>query len=94
MQSLEGAAGKAGAAHEGLDEQGTLRDIWRVLEETYVASHKGRCEEAEDLPEGEVPGHDGEDDAEWIPPDITGVLSGDGFRSEDARSVSGVVAAA
>ncbi len=60
---MEGAAREAGAADEGLDGEGALGDVGGVLEESDVAGHEGGSEEAEDLPEGEVPGHDGEDDA-------------------------------
>ena len=64
-----------------------------MLEEADVASHECGREEAEDLPEGEVPGHDGEDDAEGVPADVGVVFGVDGFGREDAGGVVGVVAA-
>ena len=73
-EGLEGAAGKAGAADEGLDGERALGDVGGVLEQADVAGHECGREEAEDLPEGEVPGHDGEDDAERVPADV-GVVS-------------------
>ena len=70
QQRLEGAAGKAGAAHQRFDGEGALGHIGGVLEQADVARHQRGREEAEDLPEGEVPGHDGEHDAERVPADI------------------------
>ena len=93
-EGLEDAAGEAGAAHEGFNRQGALRDVGGVLEQADVAGHERGGEEAEDLPEGEVPGHDGEDDAEGVVADVgLGVLGGDAFGGEDAGGVVGVVAA-
>ena len=70
------------------------RDVGGVLEEADVAGHEGGGEEAEDLPEGEVPGHDGEDDAEGIVADVgLGVLGGDALGGEEAGGVVGVEAA-
>ena len=66
-QRLERAAGKAGAAHQGFDGERALGHVGGVLEQADVAGHQRGREEAEDLPEGEVPGHDGEHDAERIP---------------------------
>ena len=93
-EGLEGAAGKAGAADEGFDGERALGDVGGVLEQADVAGHERGREEAEDLPEGEVPGHDGEDDAERVPADVGVVFGGDGFGGEDAGGVVGVVAAA
>ena len=93
-ERLEAAAGKAGAADEGLDGERALGDVGGVLEQAHVASHQGGREEAEDLPEGEVPGHDGEDDSERVPAD--GGVEGRGverLRREDAGGVCGVEAA-
>ena len=95
QEGLEGAAGKAGAADERLNGEGGLRDAGGVLEQSDVAGHEGGCGEAEDLPEGEVPGHDGEDDAEGIPADVAVVaVGGDGLFGEDTLCVFSVVAAA
>ncbi len=90
-EGLEDAAGKAGAAHEGFNRQGTLRHVGCVLQEADVAGHERGGEETEDLPEGEVPGHDGEDDAEGVVADVAifllravGLLGDDALGSEDA----------
>ena len=93
-QGLEGAAGKACAADERFDGEGALGDVGGVLEQADVAGHQRGSEEAEDLPEGEVPRHDGEDDAERVPADVAVVVAGgDGLGREDAGGVVGVVAA-
>ena len=93
-QRLEGAAGEAGAADQGFDGERALGHVGGVLEQADVAGHQRGREEAEDLPEGEVPGHDGEHDAERVPADVGVVGSGvDGFGREDAGGVVGVVAA-
>ena len=93
-QRLEGAAGKAGAAHQGFDGERALGHVGGVLEQADVARHQRGREKAEDLPEGEVPGHDGEHDAERVPADV-GVVGSDvdGLGREDAGGVVGVVAA-
>ena len=78
-QRLEGAAGKAGAADQRLDGERALRDVRRVLEQADVAGHQRGREEAEDLPEGEVPGHDGEHDAERVPAHVAVVGSRSGW---------------
>ena len=65
-----------------------------MFEQRDVAGHQGRRHETEDLPEGEVPRHDGQDDAERIPAHVTVVaVGGDGLFGEDAGGVFGVVAA-
>ncbi len=93
-EALKAAAGEACAAHEGLDGDGALRDAGGVFEQGSVARHKGGGEEAEDLPEGEVPGHDGEEDAEGFPADIAvGVAGGDGLGGDHAGGVVGEEAA-
>jgi hypothetical protein len=92
---LERAAWEARAADEGLDGEGALRDVGGVLEEADVASHERWREEAEDLPEREVPRHDGEDDAEGIVADVgLFVLGLVVLGGEDLRGVIGVEAAA
>ena len=62
-QGLEDAGGEPGPAEEVLDEQRRLGDVRGVLEQTDVAGHEGGGGEAHHLPEGEVPGHDGQDRA-------------------------------
>ena len=42
-----------------------------MFEDGCVACHERGGGEAEDLPVGEVPGHDGENGAEWTEGDIT-----------------------
>jgi hypothetical protein len=56
---LEGAAWKACSTHKGFDGLSALGDISGMFEESDVASHQCGSEEAEDLPEREVPGHHG-----------------------------------
>ena len=100
-EGLEAAAGEACAADEGLDGERALRDVGGVLEQADVAGHERGSEETEDLPEREVPGHDGEDYADGVVADIAsfvllkavGVVGGDGFRGEDAGGVIGEVTA-
>ncbi len=83
-QRLEDAAGKAGTADQGFDGQRALRHVGGVLQQADVAGHQRRREEAEDLPEREVPGHDREDEAERILADVAlGVLGGDGSRAQE-----------
>src|SRR6266567_1603292 len=41
-----------------LDLQGHPRDIGGMFEHCSIASHQRRSSEAEDLPVGEIPGHD------------------------------------
>ena len=88
------AAGKAGAADQGLDGERALGDVGGVLEQADVAGHESGREKTEDLPEGEVPGHDGEDDAERVPADegVEGRCV-ERLRRKDAGGVFGVVAA-
>ena len=100
-EGLEDAAGEAGAADQCFNGERALGDVGGVLEEADVAGHERGGEEAEDLPEGEVPGHDGEDDAEWVVADVgfflvggVGCVKGDAFGGEDTGGIVGVVAAA
>ena len=79
QQRLKGAAGKAGATNQRLDRESALRDVRRMLEQADVACHQRGREKAEDLPEGEVPRHDGEHDAERIPAHIAVVGLGVGW---------------
>ena len=60
QQRLEDALGESGAAEDLLDRERALGHVRRVLEQPHVAGHERRRGEAEDLPEGEVPGHDRE----------------------------------
>ena len=92
-QRLEAPAGKTGAAEADLNGERALRHVGGVLEQAALPAIRA-AEKAEDLPEGEVPGHDGEDDAERSPAE-GGVERRcvDGFRREDAGGVFGVEAA-
>ncbi len=85
--------GKPARRTSAFDREGALRDVGGVLEQADVAGHQRGRGKAEDLPEGEVPGHDGEDDAEGVPADVAVVFRGDGLGGEDAGGVVGVVAA-
>jgi len=53
-EGLEGASGKARAAHQGLDGERALGDVGGVFEQAGVAGHQGWRKKAKDLPEGEV----------------------------------------
>src|SRR5207249_612465 len=66
----EDAVGEAGAGEEVFDGQGAAGDVGGVLEDGDVAGHQRGCGEAEDLPEGKVPGHDGQDRAEGFVADV------------------------
>ena len=76
-QGAEGAFGEAAGADDGLDLERAAGDVGGVLEDGGVARHEGRRGEAEDLPVGEVPRHDGEDDAERLVGDVAGGGVGD-----------------
>src|SRR5438128_1028142 len=94
-ERLEAALGIAGVAEDLLDGQRALGNVARVLEQADVAGHQGGGGETEDLPEREVPGHDGEHRAEWLEPLLGAARVGlDGLRSEVALGVLRVVAAA
>ena len=94
QQRLKGASREAGATNQRLDRESALGDVGRVFEQGDVAGHQRGREKTEDLPEGEVPGHDGEDDAERVPADVAVVVLGwNGLGREDAGGVLGVVAA-
>jgi hypothetical protein len=49
------------------------RDVLGVLHDGGVAGEEGGSEEADHLPEREVPGHDGEDRAEALVADAAGL---------------------
>ncbi len=54
----EDALGQPGPPEQVLDGKGGLRHVRGVLEQADVADHERRRGEADDLPHGEVPGHD------------------------------------
>ncbi len=82
------ARGKSRALEEVLEELRTGRDVGRVLEEHHVAGHDRRDAEAHDLPEGEVPGHDGQDRPEGVEADPAAASAGlDRLGGEEARGV-------
>src|SRR5437868_7257770 len=65
-----------------------------MLEQADVAGHKRRREEPEDLPEGEVPRHNGQNNAERIPTYKCLVSADvDGFRNKDPLGLIGIVTA-
>jgi hypothetical protein len=70
QEGLKGASREAGAADQRLDGERALRDVGRVLEQRDIACHQRRGKETEDLPEGKVPWHNGEHDAERLPAHI------------------------
>ena len=88
-QAGEHARGRAGRGEHLLQRQRRARDVGRVLEERRVARHQRRPGEADDLPEREVPRHDGEDDADrLVGDDVPPVARVDGLVGEDARARS------
>ena len=66
QQGAEQIARYAGLVKHVLDRQRAAGHVTRVLQERAVARHQRRRGEAEDLPEGEVPRHHCEHDAERI----------------------------
>ncbi len=91
---LERALGEARLAEDLLDRQGAVGDVRSVLQEPDVAGHQRRRGEAEDLPEGEVPGHHGEDRPERVVADeAAGGVGRDRLLGEEALGVLGVVPA-
>src|SRR5215211_5808432 len=60
QERLEGALREPGAVDDVLYGQGALRHVGGVLQEDDVAGHERRGGVPEDLPEREVPRHDGE----------------------------------
>ncbi len=87
QERLEHAVGKPRAPEDVLDGQRALRHVRRVLEEADVAGHQRRRGEAEHLPEREVPGHDGQHDAERLVADVAlrALRSARARRRESAR---------
>ena len=57
---------EAGFRKHGLDGEGAARHVGRMLQKSDVAGDQGRRGEPEYLPQGEVPGHDGEHCTEWL----------------------------
>ena len=76
QQGLERASRKTRAANQSFDGDGALRNVGRVLEQSDVAGHQRRRQKTEDLPEGKVPGHDGQHNAERVPAHVAVVLLG------------------
>ena len=94
-ERLERAAGEACAAHQSLDGHGRLGHVRAVFQQADIARHQGRAKKPEDLPEGKVPRHDREYDAQRIPAHVAVVAFGrDGLFLQNACGVIGVVAAA
>ena len=94
QQRLENIGGKARAADDILDGQRALRHVGGVLEQAYIARHKGRRGEAEHLPEGEIPGHHGQHGADRLIADESAAWTGvDRLVGQQAFAVPGVIAA-
>ena len=90
----EEALREARVAEDRLDRQRAPRHVRGVLEDAGVAGHQRRRGEAEHLPEGEVPRHDREHDAERIEADVARRASvSRGCVGEEALRVLGVVVA-
>ena len=95
QQSLKCACGESGFEKNLFNRQRTLRNVRCVLQQSDVAGHERRSGEAEDLPEGKVPGHHGENRADGTVADETFLGAGfDDFVGQKFLSVIGVVAAA
>ncbi len=68
--------------------------VGRMLKQADVAAHQGWRYEAKDLPQGVVPGHDGQHNTQRVPAHIAlCVLCFDGLCFQDAFGVLGVIAA-
>jgi hypothetical protein len=94
QQGLEHVVGEAGAADDLLDLERALRHVGSMLQEAHVAGYQGRSSEAEDLPEGKVPGHHGEQRADGLVAQITdGEAGGDCVVGQQLLAVFGVIAA-
>ncbi len=94
-QRLKAAFGKAGPAEDLFDGQGALRDVGRMLEQSHVARGQRGSGEPEDLPEGEVPRHHGEDRPDRLVDDQAAIGAGlDHFVGQEALGVLGIIAAA
>jgi hypothetical protein len=65
-QRAERVARHPGFVENLLDGESAAGDVGGVLEQTHVPCRERRRGEAKDLPEGEVPRHDGEDEAERL----------------------------
>jgi hypothetical protein len=93
-ESLECAGGEACTLQDFFDGESALGDVRGVLEEADVARHETGRDEAEDLPEREVPRHDAEDDTHRLVLDVAVFgVGGDVFVGQEALGVFGVVAA-
>ena len=65
-----------------------------MLENNCIARHEGRYGEAENLPEREVPGHDGQHNTHWLKGHVTSRgIGGDEFRRQKLLGVLGIVVA-
>ena len=90
----EEVLGQPGVAEDLLDGQGAPGHVGGVLQERRVAGHEGRRREAEDLPQGEVPGHDRQDDPQGLEADVAaGGVGGHGLAGQEALRPPGVVVA-
>ena len=69
-ERLKRAIWKAGAAENVFNGERALRHVRCVLQQAYVARHQRRRCEPEHLPEGKVPGHDGENRADRLIADV------------------------
>src|SRR5215211_5768734 len=95
QERLEGALREAGAVDDVLDGQRALRHVGGVLQEDDVAGHERRGDVPEDLPEREVPRHDGEYGTQRLVADEgPGALDLRLLVGEKTLGVLGVVAAA
>ena len=76
------------------DAVGAARDIGGVLEHGHVAGHQRRCQEAEHLPDREIPRHHRQHAADGLVGDVAARgIGADGLVGQVAAGVVGVVLA-
>lgn len=85
---------ESGLMENRFDGQGAAADVGGVFEHGGVASHQRRNGKTEHLPEGEIPGHDGQHDAQGLKGHIAfrGVARDD-FRGQETGAVVGIILA-
>ncbi|MCR5875727.1 hypothetical protein LRS10_17075 [Phenylobacterium sp. J426] len=76
QHSAEHVGREAGSLEHLFDGQRRARNVGRVLEEPGIAGHQGRCGEAEDLPEREIPRHHRQHRAEGAIDDLGALGAG------------------
>ena len=94
-EDAEHAGGEFSIQEDILEGEGATGHIGGVFEDDRVSCEDGRDGGAHDLPEGEVPGHDGEDDSEGFEGhETTACLGGDGMVGKEGGGDVGLLVAA